>query len=89
MQKETYNRLLNERLNKIQEMSKRIDQNNFTYYFKDPRSSSIDFIKFKGPFVFCEKIKKDDISLKEAEQSQGHFKKSLGQITSENPKHKE
>ena len=52
MQKETYNRLLNERFNEIQEISKKINYNNLTYYFKDPRSSSISFIKFKGEFFF-------------------------------------
>ena len=52
MQKETYDRLLNEKLNEIQEISKKIDYNNLTYHFKDPRSSSINFIKFKGEFFF-------------------------------------
>ena len=52
MQKETYDRLLNDKLNEIQEISKKIDYNNLTYYFKDPRSSSINFIKFKGEFFF-------------------------------------
>ena len=52
MQKETDDRLLNEKLNEIQEVSKKVDYNNLTYYFKDPRSSSINFIKFKGLFVF-------------------------------------
>ena len=57
MQKETYDRLLNDKLNEIQEISKKIDYNNLTYYFKDPRSSSINFIKFKGEFLFKKKIK--------------------------------
>ena len=55
MQKETYDRLLNDKLNEIQEISKKIDYNNLTYYFKDPRSSSINFIKFKGEFFFLNK----------------------------------
>ena len=75
MQKETYDRLLNEKLNEIQEISKKIDYNNLTYYFKDPRSSSINFIKFKGLFVlfFFEKIKNDDLSLEEPEKRQKDF----------------
>ena len=52
MQKETYNRLLNEILNEIQEISEKIDYNHLTYYLKDPRSPSISCIKFKGPFDF-------------------------------------
>ena len=84
MQKETYNRLLNEKLNEIQEISEKN-----IYYFKDLHNSSINFIRFKGPFGFSEKIKNGDISLEEAEKRQEDFKKSLGQITSGNPKHKE
>ena len=38
-QKETFNRLLSERLNKIQKISKSIDFNNLTYIFKDSRIS--------------------------------------------------
>ena len=40
-------------------------------------------------FFFFEKIKNDDLSLEEPEKRQKDFKKSLGQITSRNPKHKE
>ena len=36
VQKETYNRLLSKTLNEIQEISKEIDFNNLTYYFKTP-----------------------------------------------------
>ena len=50
MEKETYNRLLNKRMNEIQEISKKIDSNNLVYYFKSNWSSKIDFIKFKGPY---------------------------------------
>ena len=55
MQKETYNRLLNERFNEIQEKSKKINYNNLTYYFKDPRSSSISFIILLKFFMIRDK----------------------------------
>ena len=55
MQKETYNRLLNERFNEIQEISKKINYNNLTYYFKDPRSSSISFIILLKFFMIRDK----------------------------------
>ena len=51
MQKETYNRLLSESLNEIQEISKEIDLNNLIHYFK-VSTSQINFIEFKSPFVF-------------------------------------
>ena len=46
------NRLFGERLNEIQERSKKIDFSNLTYYFKTSSIFPIHFIKFKGPFVF-------------------------------------
>ena len=52
MQKETYNRLLGKRLNEIKEISKKMDFNYLTYYFKTSGLSPINFIKFKGPFGF-------------------------------------
>ena len=55
MQKETYNRLLNERFNEIQEISKKINYNSLTYYFKDPRSSSISFIILLKFFMIRDK----------------------------------
>ena len=50
MQKETYNKLFDERLYEVQETSKEIDYNNLIYYFKTKGSGKINFIKFKGPF---------------------------------------
>ena len=45
VQKETYNRLLSEILNEIQEISKEIDFSNLTYFFKTLRISRKSFIK--------------------------------------------
>ena len=56
MQKETYNRLLSERLNEIQEISKEIDLNNLIHYSK-VSTSPTNFIEFKSPFVFFFKKK--------------------------------
>ena len=76
VQKETYNRLLSKTLNEIQEISKEIDFNNLTYYFKTPGISWKSFIKFKGPLVFSKEIKKGNISLTKAEED----KMNLNQI---------
>ena len=76
-------------MGEIEDISKKIDYNNLSYHFKDLHSPLINFIKLKGPFGFFDKIKNDDILLKDAEKSQENFKRSLGQITSGNPKHKE
>ena len=74
IQKKTYNILLDERLNEIQEISKEIDFNNLNYYFKTPGISPINSIKFKGPFGFFKEIKNCNISLKKAEEEQNEFK---------------
>ena len=87
--KETYNRLLDERLNEIQEISKEIDFKNLTYYFKTLGICPINFIKFKGPFAFFKEIKNGNVSLKKAEEEQNEFESNLGKITSGNPKRKE
>ena len=52
------------RINEVQEISKKIDFNNLTYYFKTSGISPINFIKFKGPFGFFNEIKNGNISLK-------------------------
>ena len=89
MQKEACNRLSGERLNEIKEISEKIDYNNLGYYFKDKRIPSIDFIKFRNAFGLIEKKKNGDISFKKAEKDQEGFKKELGEVTMENPMHKE
>ena len=87
MQQETYNRLLNERLNGIQEISKKIDYSKSTYYFKDSHIFPINIIKFKGPFGFFEEIRNSNISIKKAEEEQNKFQSNLGEITSGNRKY--
>ena len=89
MQKGTCYRLLNERLNKIQEISKKYDYNNLTYYFIDSRISLINFIKFKGPFGFFEEIKNGKYINKKSGRRTKTIKSNLGEITSGNPRHKE
>ena len=76
MQKETYNRLLGPKLNEIQEISKKTDFNNLTYYFKTSRISPINFIKFIVPFVFFKEIRDSDNLLKEAEEEQKKSKQN-------------
>ena len=73
MEKETYNRLLGKILNEIQEISKEIDFNNLTCYFKTASFSPINFIKFKGSFSFFKKIKNDNTSLKKVEEEQNEI----------------
>ena len=68
MQKETYNRLLGERLNEIQIISKKIYFNSLTYYFKISGISLMNCIKFEGPFGILKEISDGDKLLKESEE---------------------
>ena len=85
---ETYNKLFDEKLDEIQELSREIDYKNLNYNFTTKASGSINFIKFKGPFSLFKKIRDGDISLEMAEEDQEKFKREFSQIKSGNPKHK-
>ena len=89
MQKENCNRLLGDRLDEIQKISKEINFNNLTYHFKDSRISPINFIKSKGPFNIFKIIRGVNKTLQEIEEDQERLKLNLRAITSAIPKHKE
>ena len=61
-EKETYNRLLGQRFNEIQKLSKEIDFKNLIYHFKTFSISSINFIKFKGLLILLNKVENCNIS---------------------------
>ena len=46
---EIFDKLSRERIGETYNISKEIDFNNFTYYFKDPNLAPIKFIGFRGP----------------------------------------
>ena len=85
---ESYNKLFNEKLDEIRELSREIDFKNLNYKFTTKASSSINFIKFKGPFSLFKKIRDGEISLEMAEEDQENFKREFSQTKSGNPKHK-
>ena len=85
---ETYNKLFDEKLDEIQELSREIDYKNLNYNFTTKASGSINFIKFKGPFSLFKKIRDRDILLEMAEEDQEKFKREFNQIKLGNPKHK-
>ena len=45
-----YNKLFDEKLDEIQELSRKIDYKNLNYIFTTKDSGSVNFIKSKGPF---------------------------------------
>ena len=60
MKKATWNTLLDERTDKIQEIAEKVDYNKLTYSFKDPHIAPINFIKHKGPFHFFKETRDGD-----------------------------
>ena len=74
---EIYNKLFDEKLDEIQELSKEIDYSNLKYNFTTKASGSIDFIKFKGLNGLFKKIRDEDISVEIAEKDQEKLKENL------------
>ena len=85
---ETYNKLFDENLDEIQELSREIDYKNVNHDFTTKASGSINFTGYKGPFTLFKKIKEGDILLEMTEKDQKKFKREFGQIKSGNPDHK-
>ena len=84
---EIYNKILEERMDEILEMSDKIDFDCLIYNFKGP-TASINFGKFGGPMYIYGHMKKRDITLQVVEKQRKNFKKELNEITSGNPKYK-
>ena len=58
---ETYNKLFDENLNEIQDLSREIDYKNLNYDFTTKDSGSISFTGYNGPFTFFKKIRDGDL----------------------------
>ena len=58
MQEKTFNRLVDEGMNEIQEISKKIKYNDLTYHYITPGVKPTNFIEFRGPLHIFKEIKK-------------------------------
>ena len=85
--KEIYDKILEERMDEILEMSREINYNNLVYNFKAP-GPSISFTKFGGRIYTYDQLKNGEKTLQQLEEDQNCFKKCLNEITSGNPKRK-
>ena len=85
---ENYNKLFDEKVDEIQELSKNIDYKYLDYNFTTKASGSINFTGYKGPFSLFKNIRDGDISLEMVEEDQKKFKREYGQIKLGNPDHK-
>ena len=82
-----YDDILEERMDKILQMSREIDYKNLVYGFKGP-TSSISFSKLAGPKYTYDQLKNDKTTLQLVEEEQKDFKKYLNEIVKGNPEHK-
>ena len=71
---ESYNKLFDEKIDEIQELSREIDYKNLKYDFKTKASGSINFSEYEGPFTLFKKIRDGDVSLEMAEEDQKNLK---------------
>ena len=85
---ETCNKLFDEKLDEIQELSKEIDYKNLNYDFTTKASGPINFTGYNGPFTLFKKIRDGDMSLEMAEEDQKKFKRKYCQIKLGNLDHK-
>ena len=85
---ETYNKLYDEKLDEIQELSIEIDYKNLNYNFAMKASGSTNFTGYNGPFTPFKKIRDGDISLEMAKEDKKKIKREFGQKKSGNPDHK-
>ena len=83
-----YNKLFDEKLDEIQELSREIECKHLNSDFRTKASGSINFTGYNGPFTLFKKIRDGDISLEMAEEDQKNFKREFGQIKSGSPDHK-
>ena len=75
-EREIFKNIYHERLDKIDELSKKIDYNNLKYTVSST-GQKIDFSELKYPVVFLDSIRKDDKLIEEARYKHKEFKRYL------------
>ena len=78
-QKEIYEDIVNKRMEEIQYLSKQIDFNNLSYYYKSKNDPN-NFIGFIGPLSFYRSIKEGNRTLEKSEEQQKEIKLELNEI---------
>ena len=83
--KEIYDKILDERMDEIIELSREINFNNLIYHFKGS-SISTSFTVFGGPMHAYNHLKNGDKALSQVGEDHITFRSELGQISSGNSK---
>ena len=79
MQKEIFNELANERLEKMTELDKKVNYDDLVYKYKG-NSPDRKFDKYDNALDLINKIRKGEIKLLDAKNDQAIFKSYLGEI---------
>ena len=84
-QKEIFNVLVDERLEKITDLDKKVNSDDLIYRYKG-NTADAKFDKFDSPLNIINKIQNGEISLAEVKNNQEKFKSYLGEIKDEKAK---
>ena len=84
-QKEIFNELVDERLEKITDLDKKVDSDNLIYRYKG-NTADAKFDKFENALNIINKIQNAEISLAAVKNNQEKFKSYLGEIKGGNNK---
>ena len=84
-QKEIFNKLVDERLDEITELDKKVNLDDLAYRYKG-KSPDEKFDKYDNALDLIDKIKNGEIKLAEAKNDQIRFKSNLGEIKKGNNK---
>ena len=78
-QKEIFNKLVDERLEEIVDLDKKVNSDNLIYRYKD-NTADAKFDKLDNALHVISKIKNGEISLADVKNNEAKFKSDLGEI---------
>ena len=86
-QKEIFNELVDERLEKITDLDKKVNSDDLIYRYKG-NTADLKFDKFDNALNIINKTQNCEISLVDVKNNQEKFKSYLGEIKKGNKKHR-
>ena len=86
-QKEIFNELVDERLEKITDLDKKVNSDDLIYRYKGD-TADVKFNEFDNVFDIIDKIQDGNIDLSDAKNNHEKFKSYLGEIKKGNKKHR-
>ena len=78
-EKEMYNKLTEERFEKINKLNRKVDTNKLVFRYKG-KTADQDFSKFDNALALIDKVRNGEISLNEAIDKQVELRSDMGEI---------